>query len=127
MNLFRARLASQDESIKHGTSAQVETILCSNYQSEVLNKNESFTIPFDVRYSDQNHTYTCKTQRRTNVLQKYPVVLWPGSSLMFYNRDSRSTLLTEGCEGPNSTDEFCAGQTIHMDPNHTLKNLNKTF
>jgi hypothetical protein len=49
---FRARIesgSSRNESIQHGTSAQVETIECPSYQEKILKHNESLTIPFDVR------------------------------------------------------------------------------
>ncbi|CAF4989461.1 unnamed protein product [Rotaria sp. Silwood1] len=48
---YRARIesgSSRSESIQHGTSAHVESILYSNYRDEILSKNESLTIPFEI-------------------------------------------------------------------------------
>ncbi|CAF1081572.1 unnamed protein product [Adineta steineri] len=46
---YRAEIVTRDESIQHGTSVNVETIPCPSYKDEILKKNESLIIPFDVR------------------------------------------------------------------------------
>ncbi|CAF1294746.1 unnamed protein product, partial [Rotaria sordida] len=50
--IYRARIASgsnRNETIQHGTSAQVQIINYSSYRDEILSKYDSLTIPFDVK------------------------------------------------------------------------------
>ncbi|CAF2107810.1 unnamed protein product [Rotaria magnacalcarata] len=95
---FRARIeigSSRNEIIKHGTSVQVETILCSSYRDEIMKNNESLTIPFEILnfmyssiegYLSANNTTYRKLER--DLTDTMLTTDYRGDNIAAYNKQS---------------------------------------
>ncbi|CAF4204864.1 unnamed protein product, partial [Adineta steineri] len=87
---YRAEIVTRDESIQHGTSVHVETIPCPSYKDEILKKNESLIIPFDIlRYM-------------VNIIQNY--LVQKKDQHIKIERELSHTMLNTDYLGVNLTD-----------------------
>ncbi|CAF5190160.1 unnamed protein product, partial [Rotaria magnacalcarata] len=87
--------SSRNEIIKHGTSVQVETILCSSYRDEIMKNNESLTIPFEILnfmyssiegYLSANNTTYRKLER--DLTDTMLTTDYRGDNIAAYNKQS---------------------------------------
>ncbi|CAF1375740.1 unnamed protein product [Rotaria sordida] len=96
--IYRARIASgsnRNETIQHGTSAQVQIINYSSYRDEILSKYDSLTIPFDIlnfmRNTIENYISKRKDEYKNierNLSHTILTTDYRGNNIAIYNQQS---------------------------------------